>query len=144
LLRLRPVRAPILLPGADRASAAAVGQRLRRAVSEQPFALGDGRKVRGRGAPPCDVLRNPMSHHLTTFQGSIPDAIRAAIEDKVEGSKAEVQGGGDHHQIVVTAAVFAGKSTLERQRLVYSAITHLMQRDAAPVHAVDSLITKTP
>jgi diguanylate cyclase (GGDEF)-like protein len=35
----------ILLPGADRASAAAVGQRLRRAVSEQPFALGDGQKI---------------------------------------------------------------------------------------------------
>ena len=85
-----------------------------------------------------------MSVHLSTFQGSIPDAIRAAIEDKVEGSKAEVQGGGGHYQIVVTAAVFAGKSTLDRQRLVYSAIAHLMQGDTAPVHAVDSLTTKTP
>jgi len=85
-----------------------------------------------------------MSVHLTTFQGSIPDAIRAAIESKVEGSKAEVEGGGGHYQITVTAAVFAGKSTLERQRLVYSAIAHLMAGDTAPVHAVDSLITKTP
>jgi hypothetical protein len=33
---------------------------------------------------------------------------------------------------------------LESQRLVYAAITHLMKGDMAPVHAVDSLRTKTP
>ena len=87
---------------------------------------------------------NLMSFHPTTFQGSVIDAIRTAIESTVEGSKAEVQGGGGHFQIVVTAAAFAGKSTLERHRLVYSAIAHLMQGDTAPVHAVDSLTTKTP
>jgi acid stress-induced BolA-like protein IbaG/YrbA len=40
--------------------------------------------------------------------------------------------------------VFAGKNMLESQRLVYSAITHLMAGDMAPVHAVDSLKTRTP
>jgi acid stress-induced BolA-like protein IbaG/YrbA len=85
-----------------------------------------------------------MSSHLTTFQGSVIDAIRTAIEDKVEGSAAEVSGGGGHYQIVVTSKVFAGKSMLESQRLVYSAIAHLMQGDMAPVHAVDSLKTRTP
>jgi acid stress-induced BolA-like protein IbaG/YrbA len=85
-----------------------------------------------------------MSAHLTTFQGSVIDAIRAAIEDKVEGSTAEVTGGGGHYQIIVTSQVFAGKSSLESQRLVYSAIAHLMQGDMAPVHAVDSLKTRTP
>jgi hypothetical protein len=33
---------------------------------------------------------------------------------------------------------------LESQRLVYSAIAHLMKGDAPPVHAVDSLKTRTP
>jgi acid stress-induced BolA-like protein IbaG/YrbA len=85
-----------------------------------------------------------MSSHLTTFQGSVIDAIRTAIEAKVEGSQAEVTGGGGHFQIVVTSPVFAGKNTLESQRLVYGAIAHLMAGDMAPVHAVDSLKTRTP
>jgi acid stress-induced BolA-like protein IbaG/YrbA len=85
-----------------------------------------------------------MSTHLTADKGSIIDAIRAAIEEKLEGSTAEVRGGGGHYDIVVTSKVFAGKSTLERQRLVYSAIAPLMQGDMAPVHAVDSLKTRTP
>ncbi|XXY54075.1 BolA family protein [Sorangium sp. So ce269] len=85
-----------------------------------------------------------MSIHLTTFQGSIPDALKRAIEDKIEGSTAEVTGGGGHFNLVVTSPVFAGKSMLESQRLVYGAIAHLMAGDQAPVHAIDSLKTRTP
>ena len=85
-----------------------------------------------------------MGHHPTDFQGSIVDAVRQAIEEKIEGSTAEVDGGGGHFNIVVTAPVFAGKNMLESQRLVYAAIAHLMKGDMAPVHAVDSLKTKTP
>jgi acid stress-induced BolA-like protein IbaG/YrbA len=82
-----------------------------------------------------------MSDHFTTFKGDILATIRAAIEEKVPGSKVVAAGGGGHFTIEVTAAEFAGKSTLERQRLVYSAIAHLMKGDDAPVHAVDSLKT---
>ena len=39
--------------------------------------------------------------------------------------------------------MFAGKSMLESQRLVYGAIAHLMKGDGAPVHAVDKLTTRT-
>jgi acid stress-induced BolA-like protein IbaG/YrbA len=85
-----------------------------------------------------------MGQHFTSFQGSITDAIRKAIEDKIEGSVAQVEGGGGHFQIVVTSKEFAGKSMLESQRLVYGAIAHLMAGDDAPVHAVDSLKTRTP
>jgi acid stress-induced BolA-like protein IbaG/YrbA len=85
-----------------------------------------------------------MSNHPTSFQGDIVAAVRAAIESKVPESSAEVTGGGGHFNIVVTSPVFAGKSMLESQRLVYSAIAHLMKGDDAPVHAVDSLKTKVP
>jgi acid stress-induced BolA-like protein IbaG/YrbA len=85
-----------------------------------------------------------MGIHLTTFQGSIPEAIKKAIEEKIADAAAEVTGNGGHFSIVVTSPVFAGKSMLESQRLVYSAITHLMAGDSAPVHAVDSLKTRTP
>ncbi len=85
-----------------------------------------------------------MSHHPTDFQGSVVDAVQQAIEGSVPDSKAEVTGGGGHYSIVVESPIFAGKSMLESQRLVYAAIAHLMKGDQAPVHAVDSLKTRVP
>ena len=85
-----------------------------------------------------------MSSHPTDFQGSVIDAVRAAIEGAIPDARADVTGGGGHYTIVVTSPAFAGKGMLASQRLVYSAITHLMKGDNAPVHAVDSLVTRTP
>ena len=84
-----------------------------------------------------------MSSHPTDFQGSVVDALREAIERQIPDSRAEVSGSGGHFTIDVTAAAFAGKSMLESQRLVYGAIAHLMKGELAPVHAVDSLKTRT-
>lgn len=83
-----------------------------------------------------------MSHHPTDFQGNVVEALRAAIEGKIPSSQATVDGGGGHYTIEVVSPTFAGLSMLESQRLVYSAIAHLMQGDLAPVHAVDSLRTR--
>jgi acid stress-induced BolA-like protein IbaG/YrbA len=85
-----------------------------------------------------------MSSHPTDFQGSVVDALREAIEREIPDSRAVVNGGGGHFSIEVTSPAFAGKSMLESQRMVYGAITHLMQGERAPVHAVDSLKTRTP
>jgi acid stress-induced BolA-like protein IbaG/YrbA len=85
-----------------------------------------------------------MSDHPTDFQGSIPDAIAAAIKERVPDAVVEASGGGGHYNIVVVSTVFAGKSMLESQRLVLSAIKHLLAGERAPVHAVDSLVTRTP
>ena len=85
-----------------------------------------------------------MSHHPTNFQGSITEAIALAIEEKIADAKVEVSGQGGHYSIVVTSEAFRGKGPVDSQRLVYSAITHLMSGDMAPVHAVDSLKTRVP
>ncbi len=85
-----------------------------------------------------------MSSHPTNFQGSVVEALREAIEQAIPGAAAVVTGGGGHFSIDVVSSVFAGKGMLESQRLVYSAISHLMKGDMAPVHAVDSLKTRTP
>ena len=85
-----------------------------------------------------------MSDHPTDFVGSIPDAITSAIKGKLPDASVEVGGGGGHYNIVVISTAFAGKSMLESQRLVLSAIKHLINGAAPPVHAVDSLVTKTP
>jgi stress-induced morphogen len=84
-----------------------------------------------------------MSSHPTDFKGSVIDALREAIERQVPDSRAEVSGGGGHFSIEVTSPAFAGKSMVDSQRMVYSAIAHLMKGDMAPVHAVDSLKTRT-
>lgn len=81
-------------------------------------------------------------HHPTSFQGDVLAALRESIVAKIPDAAVEATGGGGHFQLVVVSPVFQGKSRLESQRLVYSAIAHLMKGDDAPVHAVDSLVTK--
>ncbi len=85
-----------------------------------------------------------MSDHPTDFAGSIPDAIKSSILEKIPDAVVQVAGGGGHFTIDVTSPVFAGKNKVESQRLVYGAIAHLMKGDLAPVHAVDSLVTRLP
>ena len=75
---------------------------------------------------------------------SIEQEVKEAIESAIEGSIATVSGGGGHFVIEVVSEQFAGKRILEQQRLVYSAITHLMAGDAAPVHAVDQMTCRVP
>jgi acid stress-induced BolA-like protein IbaG/YrbA len=70
----------------------------------------------------------------------IEEAIRAALP----GCEVSASGAAGHFEIRVVSAAFAGKRTLEKQRLVYAAIAPLMQGDAAPVHAIDKLETLTP
>jgi acid stress-induced BolA-like protein IbaG/YrbA len=86
----------------------------------------------------------PMSSHPTDFQGSVIEALRESIEKAIPESKAHVTGSGGHFSIDVVSSAFTGKTMLASQRLVYSAIAHLMSGDMAPVHAVDSLTTRVP
>ncbi len=85
-----------------------------------------------------------MSSHPTDFKGSVLDALHEAIERQIPDSRAQASGGGGHFTIEVTSPAFAGKSMPESQRMVYGAIAYLMKGAAAPVHAVDSLKTRTP
>lgn len=85
-----------------------------------------------------------MSEHPTDFVGSIEDAIRDGVRTKLPDAVVSVRGGGGHYTIDVVSSGFAGKSMLESQRLVLSSIKHLINGDRAPVHAVDSLTTRTP
>jgi len=85
-----------------------------------------------------------MSHHPTNFAGDVKVAIKTAVEAAIAGSSAEVAGGGGHFEIIVTSAAFAGQSLLNKQRMVLTAIAHLMKGDSAPVHAVDKIETRIP
>jgi acid stress-induced BolA-like protein IbaG/YrbA len=85
-----------------------------------------------------------MSDHPTDFVGSVEDAITSSVKARIPDAVVAVSGGGGHYRIDVVSTVFAGKSMLENQRLVLSAIKHLINGDRPPVHAVDSLTTRTP
>jgi acid stress-induced BolA-like protein IbaG/YrbA len=86
-----------------------------------------------------------MSHHPTRLDaGETVSAIRSRIAAAIPDAQMDVAGSGGHFTIAVTSTVFAGKTTLARQRLVYSAIRDLMDGGDAPVHAVDSLVTREP
>lgn len=74
----------------------------------------------------------------------INEQIRSRITQAIPGAEVEVEGAGGHFTIAVTSAAFEGKSLLAKQRMVYTAIADLMKGDAAPVHAVDKLLTELP
>ena len=77
---------------------------------------------------------------MSNINDSIREHIVAAIPDAI----VHVEGNGGHFAIEVTSQAFEGKNLLGKQRLVYRAIKDLMAGDAAPVHAVDTLLTKLP
>ncbi|HEX2685879.1 MAG TPA: BolA/IbaG family iron-sulfur metabolism protein [Kofleriaceae bacterium] len=85
-----------------------------------------------------------MGEHPTDFVGSVEDAITSSVKERIPDALVTVSGSDRHYRIDVVSAAFAGKSLLENQRLVLSAIKHLIGGEHAPVHAVDSLTTRTP
>jgi len=80
----------------------------------------------------------------STLEAPVLSAIENAVRGAIPDAKVHADGGGGHYVVEVVSPVFEGKSTLQRHRLVLSALAPLMAGDAAPVHAVDTLIAKTP
>lgn len=75
---------------------------------------------------------------------SLDVQVKETIESAIPGAVAEVIQKGHHFEITVTSSAFQGKSLLDKQRLVYSAITPYMSGNNAPIHAVDRLKTLLP
>ena len=79
--------------------------------------------------------------HISPPPGEAIQLLREAILSRLPEADVHVDGSGGHFQIRVVSSEFEGKKTLARQRMVYSAIAHLMSGDNPPVHAIDSLET---
>lgn len=76
---------------------------------------------------------------------ALVNALREAVLAALPGAAVEVEAGSPgHFALSVVSADFAGLPRVRQQQKVYAAIAHLMAGDAAPVHAIDQLITKTP
>ena len=69
-----------------------------------------------------------------------PDTIRQLIEQDFAGDRVEVSGDGSHFEALVVSEAFAGKSLLERHRMVYGTLGEHMRSE---IHAL-SMRTLTP
>ena len=77
---------------------------------------------------------------------SIVSICREKIMSALETENCEVIGAyddpnGSHISVTVVSEKFEGKRAMQRQQLVYKAIWEELQ---GPVHAVDSMVCKTP
>jgi acid stress-induced BolA-like protein IbaG/YrbA len=76
---------------------------------------------------------------------ALAEELRRAVLAALPDATVEVEAGSPgHFALSVVSAAFAGLPRVRQQQKVYAAIAHLMAGDAAPVHAIDQLITKTP
>jgi stress-induced morphogen len=79
---------------------------------------------------------------MQAMSEDIAKQLHAAVVSQLPDAQVEVTiGSPGHYSLEVSSAAFAGKTPLAKQRLVYSAISHLMGGDDAPVHAIDRLLT---
>lgn len=69
-----------------------------------------------------------------------PTALELVDESHLHAGHAGARAGGSHFRLAVTSARFAGKSRLERQRLVYDSLGSLMRHE---IHAL-SIVATTP
>jgi acid stress-induced BolA-like protein IbaG/YrbA len=88
---------------------------------------------------PIQILSSPSAASDTARD--LERAIASALPDAAVQVHANSPG---HFEIRVVSASFAQQSRVVQQQRVYAAIAHLMKGDAAPVHAVDRLITELP
>ena len=82
---------------------------------------------------------------MAKFQvATITDRMHAAIEKAIPNAQIEIDRNGSHFSVRVVAGDFAGKTLVQKQRMVYSAIKPFMAGNDAPVHAIDKLETLLP
>jgi acid stress-induced BolA-like protein IbaG/YrbA len=75
---------------------------------------------------------------------SIVESLRQAVLAAIPDAQVEVHANSPgHFQLRVVSPLFAGKSMVQQQQLVYASIADLMRGDNAPVHAIDRLQTAT-
>lgn len=69
--------------------------------------------------------------------------LHEAIQQALPEARVRVQAvSPGHFAIEVVSAAFAGLSRVRQQQKVYAAIGALMAGDAAPVHAIDRMVTR--
>jgi len=96
---------------------------------------------------PLNFPACPYPYHVTTAQeieqclaALEPESIELIDDSASHAGHAGARSGGGHYELTVVCARFAGRSRVERHRMVYEALATLMQRQ---IHAL-SLRTLAP
>jgi BolA protein len=63
-----------------------------------------------------------------------PTRVEIVDESHLHAGHAGAASGGGHYRLTVVSPLFVGKSTLERHRMIYSALHELMQHG---IHALN-------
>lgn len=86
-----------------------------------------------------------MALRILGARDDVGQQLRDAIVGALPGATVEVRAGGaGHFELRVVAEAFRSRSRLQQHQMVYGAIAPLMAGDAAPVHAIDQLVTEAP
>lgn len=78
-----------------------------------------------------------MQSRLTVLE---PVSLQVIDESAQHAGHAGARDGGSHFVLHIVSSLFAGKSTVARHRMVYSALGEMMKRD---IHAL-TIEAKTP
>ncbi len=70
-----------------------------------------------------------------------PETVKTLIEAGLPGCKVVASGDGSHFDVTVIGEVFTGKTTVNRQRLVYATVNE--QITSGALHAIN-IKTYTP
>ena len=70
------------------------------------------------------------------------EKVKALVEARLPGAKAEVTGDGRHFEISVVCEQFAGKPLIKRHRMVLDTVQAEIASDE--LHALSIVSTKTP
>lgn len=62
-----------------------------------------------------------------------PEQIEIGDDSALHAGHAGARGGGGHYRLTIVSEAFAGKTTLQRHRIVYDALGDMMQKE---IHAL--------
>jgi len=86
----------------------------------------------------------PMSDtadRMRTLLGALnPDLIEIVDDSAKHAGHEGAKSGGGHYTLTIVSASFAGQTTLARHRMIYAALSPLMQRE---IHAL-AIIARAP
>lgn len=75
----------------------------------------------------------------------VAERIRGCIQEAMPDAQVEVTpASAGHYEIRVVSPAFEGRSRVQQQQAVYSAMGHLMRGKNPPVHAIDRMECLTP
>jgi BolA protein len=78
-----------------------------------------------------------MRERLATLA---PAALEIIDDSRLHAGHAGARAGGGHYRLHIVSAQFAGKNTVTRHRMIYSALAEMMRHD---IHALN-ITAKTP